>query len=106
MEMKFFELATILLLLFPLCQSQAQGIDSDGDGTPNYQDLDSDDGGVSDETENRLHETDPTDPQDDGIGWPDGPLSGGTVGCSHTPSSLHFVWFCVLAVLAVRRPVR
>ena len=39
MEMKFFELATILLLLFPLCQSQAQGIDSDGDGTPDVTDF-------------------------------------------------------------------
>ena len=39
MEMKFFEFATILLLLFPLCQSQAQGIDSDGDGTPDVIDF-------------------------------------------------------------------
>ena len=39
MKMKFFELATILLLLFPLCQSQAQGVDSDGDGTPDVTDF-------------------------------------------------------------------
>ena len=39
MKMKFFELATILLPLFPLSLLQTQGIDSDGDGTPDVTDF-------------------------------------------------------------------
>ncbi len=38
MNIKLFELSAILLLLFSLCQSRAQGVDSDGDGTPDVKD--------------------------------------------------------------------
>ena len=53
----------------PVIPTSPPPVDTDNDQLPDYRDLDSDDGGVSDEVESQLHETDPTDPSDDGIGW-------------------------------------
>jgi outer membrane protein OmpA-like peptidoglycan-associated protein len=58
-------------------------IDTDGDGTPDFRDLDSDNGGVPDQVEVVEHLSDPEDPSDDGVGFFEGPVTGGA-GCSST----------------------
>ncbi|MFP4598313.1 MAG: OmpA family protein [Persicimonas sp.] len=59
---------------------QTPPVDTDDDGLPDYRDLDSDNGGISDHVEVFEHGTDPLDPSDDGVGWFEGPVSGGA-GC-------------------------
>ena len=85
-------------------------VDTDGDGQENFRDLDSDDGGVDDEVEVFRHESDPLDPLDDGIGWPDGDLAGGTASCethsSMPPVTLFMMFFLLLCFRITDRRVR
>jgi MYXO-CTERM domain-containing protein len=62
---------------------QTPARDTDGDGRADYRDLDSDNGGVSDQTEVQEHLSDPLAAEDDGVGWFEGPVTGGAgAACS------------------------
>ncbi len=76
-------------------------LDSDGDGLGDYLELDADGGGISDFREVMEHGTDPSDPDDDGVGWlEDGAaISGGCSTAGGGPGGAP--WALMLAVLGV-----
>ncbi len=84
--------------------------DSDGDGMPDYREQDSDGGGVDDGTELRTHDSDPTDPSDDGRGWLEGDgqvVGGARLGCSSSGGTRGgLLWLVLLAapVFVQRQP--
>jgi hypothetical protein len=82
--------------------------DSDDDGRADYIEKDSDNGGVLDRIEVRKHETDPTDPTDDGVGWFEGPVTGGAAcsagGSGGAPLTPMAAWLLLVLTHLVRRP--
>jgi hypothetical protein len=80
--------------------------DSDEDGIPDFQEIDSDGGGVEDGVELR-RDTDPTDPLDDFLGRIDGDVSGDGYLCTVSPLDRHrdrgLYWLALLLMWGVRR---
>ncbi|MGM0557251.1 MAG: OmpA family protein [Myxococcota bacterium] len=75
-------------------------IDTDGDGIKDFRDLDSDNGGVPDNIEVVEHFSDPEDPSDDGVGYFEGPVTGGA-GCSSAADNSPPVSAAVVVLLGL-----